>query len=102
MVLISANGYHSCIYCVFSRYLDWVEDKFIPGYNSVEVLTNGDNVKLIVYFRHRVNLRNHTYFECLKEKRKLRSGFVLHAEDLVDQYKNREQRNSGLYDYIYT
>ncbi|XP_056699791.1 mechanosensitive ion channel protein 10 isoform X2 [Spinacia oleracea] len=76
------------------EYLDWVEDKFIPGYNSVEVLTNGDNVKLIVYFRHRVNLRNHTYFECLKEKRKLRSGFVLHAEDLVDQYKNREQRNS--------
>ncbi|XP_056698725.1 mechanosensitive ion channel protein 5 isoform X2 [Spinacia oleracea] len=70
------------------KYLDGNKEKFIQGSNSTEVLTTRDNIKLMVYFRHRVNLKNNTYFECLKEKRTLRSEFVLHAENLVDQYKN--------------
>ncbi|KAL2936811.1 Mechanosensitive ion channel protein 9, partial [Bienertia sinuspersici] len=38
--------------------------------------------------QHNVNLKNSTYFECLKEKRKQRSEFVLHAQSLVNHTKN--------------
>ncbi|KNA07277.1 hypothetical protein SOVF_173410 isoform A [Spinacia oleracea] len=72
------------------KYLDGNKDKYTPGYNSVEVLTDGDILKLVVCFRHKVNLKNSNFFKCLKEKRKLRSEFVLEAEKLADRNQNRE------------
>ncbi|XP_056683169.1 uncharacterized protein [Spinacia oleracea] len=70
------------------KYLDGNKDKYTPGYNSVEVLTDGDTLKLVVCFRHKVNLKNSNFFKCLKEKRKLRSEFVLEAEKLADRNQN--------------
>ncbi|KMT14473.1 hypothetical protein BVRB_4g072460 isoform B [Beta vulgaris subsp. vulgaris] len=74
---------------VIERYLDGDKDKFKQGYNSVDVLTTElDSMKLTVYLKHKVKLQNQTFFECLKEKRKLRSEFILYIENLVDRYKN--------------
>ncbi|CAO2837271.1 unnamed protein product [Amaranthus hypochondriacus] len=80
------------------RYIGDNEDKFILGITSVEVLTSGEkmSMKLVINFKHRVNVRINTYFECLKEKRRLRSEFVLHAEDIVNRKINEGSSNSDL------
>lgn len=46
----------------------------------MEVLTTAENIKIAINFRHNVKVKNSTYFECLREKRKRRSEFVLHAQ----------------------
>ncbi|XP_021840051.2 mechanosensitive ion channel protein 10 [Spinacia oleracea] len=71
------------------KYLDDGEkDIFTAGYNCVEVLTTAENIKIAINFRHNVKVKNSTYFECLREKRKRRSEFVLHAQSLVYHMKN--------------
>ncbi|XP_057515084.1 mechanosensitive ion channel protein 10-like isoform X2 [Amaranthus tricolor] len=78
------------------KYIGDNEDKFILGITCIEVLTCGEkmSMKLVINFKHRVNVRINSYFECLKKKRSLRSEFVLHAEDIVNQKKNEGSSNS--------
>ncbi|XP_021862786.1 mechanosensitive ion channel protein 9-like isoform X3 [Spinacia oleracea] len=73
------------------QYLEGNKDKFRPGFNCVEVVpavASGENIKIAVNFRHNVKLKNNTYFQCLKEKRNLRSEIVLYVQNLIDQNKN--------------
>ncbi|XP_021774199.1 uncharacterized protein LOC110738138 [Chenopodium quinoa] len=81
------------------KYLDDGENcKFTPGYNCVEVVITEENIKIAINFRHNVNLKNSTYFECLKEKRKRRSEFILHAQCLVNHMKNGNTKTSESYE----
>uniref|UniRef100_A0A803LEW8 Mechanosensitive ion channel protein n=1 Tax=Chenopodium quinoa TaxID=63459 RepID=A0A803LEW8_CHEQI len=81
------------------KYLDDGENgKFTPGYNCVEVVITEENIKIAINFRHNVNLKNSTYFECLKEKRKRRSEFILHAQCLVNHMKNGRTKTSESYE----
>ncbi|XP_056693006.1 mechanosensitive ion channel protein 5-like [Spinacia oleracea] len=75
------------------KLLDGDKDKFTQSFNWVAV-TFGDNFKIAVNFRHNVNLKNNTYFECLKEKQKLRSEFIFRVRRLLDQKENAGSKAS--------
>ena len=75
---------------------------FVEEHNFVEVKTNtsGDSIKIGIEFRHNdENIKKKTYDECFKEKRRLRSEFVLYVQSLgiiLFNNKDKGSKPSGL------
>ncbi|CAO2832933.1 unnamed protein product [Amaranthus hypochondriacus] len=69
------------------------KDKFVQEHNFVEVKTStsGDSIKIGIEFMHNdKKLKTNTYDECFKEKRRLRSEFVLYVQGLgIILFNNR-------------
>ncbi|KAL2940958.1 Mechanosensitive ion channel protein 9, partial [Bienertia sinuspersici] len=65
------------------------EDNFAADYNNhVEVVTVGDNIKMVVKFKFNIiNMKNYTFNECFKAKCKLHSEFTFYVQSLMDQIK---------------
>ncbi|XP_048499775.1 uncharacterized protein LOC104889969 isoform X2 [Beta vulgaris subsp. vulgaris] len=69
-------------------------NKFTPGYNCVVMLRTGSNINVTVSFKHNVKLKNGTYFQCYKEKHRLRSEYNDHLQNLVDSKKETQKNRS--------